>query len=114
MEPRDKCDLPEVVAEILIEQHAMREEVTAMRQETLEGNAALRQEIRDSNTALGNTLRDELRSSHEGMVQLFNGMTNAILDAMNRGNERYHSTTEDIDLLKARVNKLEPPGTGAA
>ena len=136
MEPRDTRDLPEVVAEILIEQHAMREEIAAMRQEMREGNAALRQEISEGNAALrqeisegnvalrqeisesniglGNTLREELRASHEGMAQLFNDMTNAILDAMNRGNDRYERTGQEIDSLKTRVTKLENPAAGTA
>ena len=149
MEPRDKRDLPEVVAEILIEQHATREEIVAMRQEMREGNAALRQEMREGNAALrqemreGNTalrqeiydsntalrqeiqgsnaalrqeiqdsgvaLRQQLQTSHEGLVQLFNGMTNAILDAINRGTDRYNSTADEVDRLKTRVTRLEGP-----
>lgn len=128
MTPQDKRDLPEVVAEILIEQHAMREEITAMReeitamrQEMLAGNVALRQEIHESNAELRDVisesnaaLRGELRANHEGLVHLFNGMTNAILDAMNRATDRYEQTNEEVDKLKTRVTHLENPAAGAA
>jgi hypothetical protein len=106
MEPRDKRDLPEIVAEILIEQHAMREDIAGLRREMREDNAALRQ---------------ELRSGLDNMAQTFNSMTNAILDAMNRGNDRYYATndrqdetTREIDQLKTRVTTLENPGLDAA
>ena len=113
MEPRDKRDLPEVVAEILIEQHAMRadiaglrHEMTEMRQEMKADNAALRQEMKEDNVAL--------RASLAEMTQTFNGMTNAILDAMNRGNERYNSTDQRIGHLDGRVTTLENPAADVA
>ena len=105
MEPRDKRDLPEVVAEILIEQHAMREDIAALRREMKEDNAALRQEMKEDNVALRASLAD--------MTQTFNGMTNAILDAMNRGNDRYNSTDQQIKQLDTRVSKLENPAADA-
>ena len=55
------------------------------------------------------------------MAQTFNRMTNAVLDAMNRGNDRYYATndrqdeaTREIDQLKSRVTNLEKPGSDAA
>ena len=99
MEPRDKHDLPEVVAEILIEQHAMREDIAALRREMKEEIGGLRQEV---------------RSGLAELVQTFNGMTNAILDAMNRGSDRYERTGQEIDQLKTRVTRLENPATDAA
>ena len=119
MQPRDKRDLPEVVAEILIEQHAMREdiaglrrdmqemrgEIGGLRQEMKADSAALRQGLSENSTAL----RQELRQSHGELVGLFNGMTNAILDAMNRGNDRYNDSDQRIKQLDTRVTKLENP-----
>ena len=61
MEPY-KRDLPEIVAEILIEQHAIREEMSGM--------------------------RSDARESAARMKNLFSVMTNAVLDAMSRQNER--------------------------
>ena len=131
MEPRDKRDLPEVVAEILIEQHAMREdiaglrrdmqemrgEIGGLRQEMKEEIGGLRQEMKDDNVAL----RQELRSGLDNMAQTFNNMTNAILDAMNRGSDRYHATSDrqdeasrEINQLKTRVTNLENPDSNAA
>ena len=113
MEPRDKRDLPEVVAEILIEQHAMREDIAGLRRNVNE----LRQEMKDDNVAL----RQELRSGLDNMAQTFNNMTNAILDAMNRGSDRYHATSDrqdeasrEINQLKTRVTNLENPDSDAA
>ena len=106
MDSRSQRDLSEVVAEILIEQHAMREDVAGLRREMREDNAAL---------------RNELRTGLAEMAQTFNSMTNAILDAMNRGNDRYgatnnrqDSTDNEVDQLKTRVSKLENPGSEAA
>lgn len=45
MESRYKRHLPEVVAEILVEQHAMRVDITGLRQEMREDIGGLRQEI---------------------------------------------------------------------
>ena len=130
MEPRDKRDLPEVVAEILIEQHAMREdiaglrrdmqemrgEIGGLRQEMKEEIGGLRKEMKDDNAAL----RQELRSGLDNMAQTFNNMTNAILDAMNRGNDRYYATNDrqdgtgrEIEQLKTRVTNLENPAPDA-
>ena len=127
MEPRDKRDLPEVVAEILIEQHAMREDIAALRQEVKEqisglrqemkeDNAALRQEMKEDNAALRQEMKEgnvALRASLAEMTQTFNGMTNAILDAMNRGTDRYDSTNQRIKQLDTRVAKLENPAADA-
>ena len=124
MEPRDKRDLPEGVAEILIEQHAMREdiaglrqEIGGLRQEMKEEIGGLRKEMKNDNAAL----RQELRSGLDNMAQTFNNMTNAILDAMNRGNDRYYATndrqdetTREIEQLNARVTNLENPAPDAA
>lgn len=117
MESRDKRDLPEVVAEILIEQHAMREdiaglrqEIGGLRQEMKEEIGGLRQEMKEE---IGG-LRQEVRTGLAEMAQTFNNMTNAILDAMNRGNDRYERTGQEIDLLKTRVTKLENPASNAA
>ena len=130
MEPRDKRDLPEVVAEILIEQHAMREdiaglrrdmqemrgEIGGLRQEMKEEIGGLRQEMKEDNIAL----RQELRSGLDNMAQTFNSMTNAILDAMNRGNDRYYATNDrqdeagrEMEQLKTRVINLENPAPDA-
>ncbi|WP_310396240.1 hypothetical protein [Hymenobacter sp.] len=110
MEPRDKRDLPEVVAEILIEQHAMRADIAGLRREMKEEIGGLRREMKEDNAAL----RDELRTGLGAMADTFNNMTNAILDAMNRGNARYDDTGQEIALLKARVGKLENPAPDAA
>ena len=110
MNPRDKRDLPEVVAEILIEQHAMREEIVALRQDIRQSNRELREDIQQSNREL----REEIKASSNEMVAVFNNMTNAILDAMNRANDRYNGTADEIDKLKVRVTKLETPGPPAA
>ena len=117
MEPRDKRDLPEVVAEILIEQHAMREDIAALRREMREQIGGLRQEMKEDNAALRQELKDEgtaLRASLSEMAQTFNGMTNAILDAMNRGNDRYNDSDQRIKQLNTRVTKLENPAADAA
>ena len=95
MESRDKRDLPEVVAEILIEQHAMRADIAGMREE------------------IGG-LRQELKAGLDNLAQTFNGMTNAILNAMNRGTDRYERTNQEVDHLQARVTKLENPAPDAA
>ena len=110
MQPRDKRDLPEVVAEILIEQHAMREDIAGLRHEMKEQIGGLRQEMKDDNAAL----RQELRAGMDNMAQTFNGMTNAILDAMNRGNDRYNDSDQRIKQLDGRVTKLENPAADAA
>ena len=106
MDSRSQRDLPEVVAEILIEQHAMREDIAGLRREMREDNAAL---------------RNELRTGLAEMSQTFNNMTNAILDAMNRGNDRYgatsnqqDSTDSEVDQFRTRVSKLEKPDSDAA
>ena len=130
MQPRDKRDLPEVVAEILIEQHAMREEIVALRQDVQQSNLELRQEIgalrqdmKQSNRELREEiqqsnhelrqeiggLRQEMKASNDEMVAVFNNMTNAILDAINRGTDRYNGAADEIDSLKVRVTKLENP-----
>ncbi|AMJ64659.1 hypothetical protein [Hymenobacter sp. PAMC 26628] len=101
MNPQDKRDLPEVVAEILIEQHAMRQDIGEMRQDI----NGLRREIKEE---IGG-LRQEMRTSQENLVLLFNNMTNAILDAMNRGNDRYDRTGQELDQLKVRATKLKNP-----
>jgi len=131
MEPRDKRDLPEVVAEILIEQHAMREDIAALRQEMKEEIGGLRQEMKEGIGGLRQEMKEEigglrqemkeeigglrqdLRTGLESMAQTFNGMTNAVLDAMNRGTDRYERTGQEIDQLKTRVAKLENPAAGA-
>ncbi|MGI4883643.1 MAG: hypothetical protein ACRYFR_01640 [Janthinobacterium lividum] len=119
MNPQNKRDLPEVVAEILIEQHAMRQEIGEMRQDISEMRQdinGLRQEMKEEIGGLRQEmkeeiggLRQELRTGLEGMTQTFNGMTNAILDAINRGNDRYERTGQEIDQLKTRVTELENP-----
>ncbi len=77
--------MPEVVAEIPIEQHAMREDIAGLRQEMKEEIGGLRQEV---------------RSGLAEMAQTFNNMSNAVLDAMNRGNDRYERSGQEIDLLR--------------
>ena len=113
MQPRDKRDLPEVVAEILIEQHAMREDIAGLRREMKEMRqeiGGLRQEMKEE---IGG-LRQEVRTGLAELAQTFNGMTNAILDAMNRGSDRYERTGQEIDQLKTRVTRLENPASEAA
>ena len=105
MDSRDKRDLPEVVAEILIEQHAMREEIVALRQDIRQSSRELREEIQQSNREL----REEIKAGNDEMVAVFNNMTNAILDAINRGTDRYNGAAAEIDGLKVRVTKLENP-----
>ena len=134
MQPRDQRDLPEVVAEILIEQHAMREEIVALRQDVQQSNLELRQEIgalrqdmKQSNRELreeiqqsnrelreeiqqsNRELREEIKAGNDEMVAVFNNMTNAILDAINRGTDRYNGAANEIDGLEVRVTKLENP-----
>ncbi len=134
MPPRDQRDLPEVVAEILIEQHAMREEIVALRQDIRQSNRELREEIgglreemqqsnrelreemQQSNRELrqeiqqsNRELRQEIKAGNDEMVAVFNNMTNAILDAINRGTDRYNSTNDRTDGLEIRVIKLENP-----
>jgi predicted nucleic acid-binding Zn-ribbon protein len=127
MEPRDKRDLPEVIAEILIEQHAMREDIAGMRQdinglrqEMREEIGGLRLEIKEEIGGLRLEMKEEIgglrlevRTGLAEMAQTFNNMTNAILDAMNRGNDRYERTGQEIDSLKTRVSKLENPASNA-
>ena len=113
MSPQEKRDLPEVVAEILIEQHAMRQDIAGLRREMVEMRqevGGLRQEMKEE---IGG-LRQEVRDGLAELAQTFNGMTNAILDAMNRGNDRYISTNQEIGQLKTRVTELENPTTDAA
>ena len=71
----------------------MREDIAGLRREMKEEIGGLRQEMKEDNAAL----RDELRTGLAEMAQTFNGMTNAILDAMNRGTDRYIGTTQEID-----------------
>lgn len=94
MEPY-KRDLPEIVAEILIEQHAMREEMIGMREEM-------------------SGMRGDARESAARMENLFSVMTNAVLDAMKRQNERQNNTderqnntTDELADLRQRVEFLE-------
>ncbi|MDB5268076.1 MAG: hypothetical protein JWP58_1116 [Hymenobacter sp.] len=113
MEPRDTRDLPEVVAEILIEQHAMREDIAGLRRDMQEMRGeigGLRQEMKEE---IGG-LRQEVRTGLSELAQTFNNMTNAILDAMNRGNDRYNSTDQQIKQLDTRVTKLEDAAPDAA
>jgi chromosome segregation ATPase len=112
MESRDKRDLPEVVAEILIEQHAMREDIAALRHEMKEQIGGLREDVGGLRDEVGN-LRRDLQTGLDNFAQTFNGMTNAILNAMNRGNDRYDSTGQQIKQLDARVTKLENPTNDA-
>lgn len=124
MTPQDKRDLPEVVAEILIEQHAMRQDIAGLRREMAEVRqeiGGLRQEMKEEIGGLRQEMKEEIgglrRELREGlaeMSQTFNNMTNAILDAMNRGNDRYISTNQEVDQLKARVIRLENPAPDAA
>ena len=79
----------------------LRRDINGLRQEMKEDNAALRQEIKEDGASL--------RASLAEMTQTFNGMTNAILDAMNRGNDRYNSSDQQIKQLDTRVTKLENP-----
>lgn len=81
-----------------------------MRQEMKEDSADLQQELSENSAAL----RQELRQSHGEPVGLFNGMTNAILDAMNRDNDRYNSFDQRIEQLDTRVTKLENPAAETA
>ena len=101
MENRETRDLPEVVADILIEQHAMREGITGMREEMRDGNAALRQEMVATEAANQRRVEESVR--------LFNSMTDSILDARNRGNDRYHGTNGRMNGLDTRVTKQESP-----
>ena len=141
MESRNKRDLPEVVAEILIEQHAMREDIAGMREDISsmrgdiafmrEGSDAMRGDIAlmrgDSDAMRGDIgalrydlqqsnieLREEIKRSNDEVIAVFNNMTNAILDAITRGTERYNLTNNrvddtniEVDGLKKRVTKLE-------
>ena len=59
-------------------------------------------------------LRQEIKAGNDEMVAVFNNMTNAILDAINRGTDRYNGAANEIDSLKGRVTRLEDSGGAAA
>lgn len=98
MEPY-KRDLPEIVAEILIEQHAMREEMRGMREDM----RGMREDMRENSARVEN----QMRESSARMENLFTVMTNAVLDAMSRQNDRQQSTSSEVDDLRRRVESLE-------
>lgn len=91
MEPY-KRDLPEIVAEILIEQHAMREDINGLRTEMREQIGGLRADARESSARMEN---------------LFSVMTNAVIDAMKRQNDRQDNTAGEVADLRRRVQMLE-------
>ncbi len=79
----------------------MREDIAALRREMGEQIGGLRGDV------VG--LRQDLQTGLDNLAQTFNSMTNAILDAMNRGNDRYNSSDQQIKQLDTRVTKLENP-----
>lgn len=74
LDERNKRDLPEVVADILIEQQ-MRRDINELKQEV---------------TSLGQRMDDGFNR----MEHAFNAMTTAVLDAMNRQTDRYDRTAD--------------------
>lgn len=79
----------------------MREEISGMGGDI----NALRTEMGEG----VNGLREDARESAARLENLFGGMTNAILDAMNRQMDRYRGTNSRVDDLQARVETLENP-----
>lgn len=104
MEPdnRNKRDLPEVVADILITLDKVQQEQQLIRQE----QQLMRQEQQ--------LTREQMNEGFDRMVNSFDHMTNAVLDAMNRQTDRYDRTAEvqttqgaEVRELKQRVENLE-------
>lgn len=79
----------------------LRRDINGLRQEMKEEIGGLRQEMKEDSAAL----RQELRFGLENMAQTFNNPTNA----MNRSNNRYNSTDQQLGQLNTRVTKLENP-----
>ncbi|GGF27595.1 transposase [Hymenobacter cavernae] len=101
-ENRNKRDLPEVVAEILIEQQAIRQTLTQMQQQMQQQAEQMQQQA------------EQIQRNHEQTINAFNHMTTAVLDAMNRQTDRYDRTADshtqhetEIRDLRQRVEGLE-------
>ncbi|WP_375437367.1 hypothetical protein [uncultured Hymenobacter sp.] len=94
-ENRNKRDLPEVVADILV---------------VLDKVQQTQQQMQQTQQQMQQTQQQQ----HEQIIHAFNTMTNAVLDAMNRQTERYDRTIDaqasqetEVRDLKQRVENLE-------
>lgn len=101
-ENRNKRDLPEVVADILITLDKVQQDI----HELQEGMHGLKQEMHG--------LQQQMNNGFDRMESAFNNMTTAVLDAMNRQTDRYDRTADahgqqqtEIRELKQRVDGLE-------
>ena len=129
-EDRNKRDLPEIVADILLEQQATRATLGQMQQqldrherllelqyeqqqlmyEQMQRQNEQQQRFNEQQQQFNGQFQQQL----DQLIHGFNGMTNAILDAMNRQTDRYNLTADtsqqqqtDIVNLKQRVDILE-------
>ncbi|HEX8349799.1 MAG TPA: hypothetical protein VF598_07545 [Hymenobacter sp.] len=94
-ENRNKRDLPEVVADILITLDQMQQ-TQAQMQQTMQ------------------QMQQTMQQNHEQTISAFNHMTTAVIDAMNRQTDRYDRTADahtqqetELRDLKQRVEGLE-------
>ena len=143
-EDRNKRDLPEVVADILIEQQAIRATLGQMQQQLDRHERLLELQYEQQQLMFGQMQRqyeqqqrfneqqqrfneqqqrfneqqqqfnEHIQQQLDQLIHGFNGMTNAILDAMNRQTDRYNLTADtsqrqqtDIVDLQQRVGTLE-------
>ena len=122
-EDRNKRDLPEVVADILIEQQAIRATLGQMQQQLDRHERLLELQYEQQQLMFGQMQRqyeqqqqfnEHIQQQLDQLIHGFNGMTNAILDAMNRQTDRYNMTADtsqrqqtDIVDLQQRVGTLE-------
>ncbi|MBC6611569.1 hypothetical protein H8B15_11575 [Hymenobacter sp. BT507] len=93
-ENRNKRDLPEVVADILITLEHVQQQQAQMQQEQVQ----MRQDMNEGFARLNNS---------------FDRMTEAVIDAMNRQTARYDGVATqqqqhtDIESLQQRIERLE-------
>lgn len=87
MDPKHR-DLPEVMAEMLIEQHAIRQAIEELRAEA-------------------RITRAEARENADRMAHMFEGMTHAVLNAMERAENRAAAQGDEMAKLRLRVDELE-------
>lgn len=76
MDPKRR-DLPEVMAEMLVEQHAIRQAVEELRTK-MRGQGVELRSLREE----ARLTREEARENADRMAHTFEGMTHAILNAM--------------------------------
>jgi len=108
-ENRNKRDLPEVVADILITLDKVQQTQGIMLQTQemmLQTMSQMQQQMQQNHK--------QAQQNHEQTINAFNHMTTAVLDAMNRQTDRYDRTAEahtqhesEIRDLKQRVEGLE-------